>query len=126
MKHTKEQFQSSLDYLRKFRGCQVVAKISSVSRSGMSRRIQFYCIKDNNLVYLTGTIAVILDAPHNDNGILVKGCGMDMIFHTLSNLNYEMARLDTGKNITELLQTKECGERIYDKYFFDANNYRYV
>ena len=46
-----------------------------------------------------------------------------MIFHVLTNLNYHMAKHDTGKTIQELLNTKECGERIYDNYFTDADRY---
>jgi hypothetical protein len=51
---------------------------------------------------------------------------MDMIYSVLSNLNYEMAKRDTGKTIQELLETGECGTHIYDKYFTNANNYKYL
>jgi hypothetical protein len=69
-------------------------------------------------------IATLLEYPYDyDKGLRADGCGMDMIFSVLSNLNYRMATLDTGKTIQELLTTKECGERIYDNYFVDADHY---
>ena len=61
--------------------------VRKVSSSGMSRDIDLYIIKDNELVYLTGYTHVILDYPMSkDRGMKVRGCGMDMVFHCVSSL----------------------------------------
>jgi len=122
MKYTKEEKKQSIEILQKYRGKQVAAIINKVSRSGMSRKIEFYADGYNRIGYY---IARIIDYPYNidKGGITVTGCGMDMIFHVLSNFNYAMATIDTNKTIQELLESKECGERIYDDYFFNADRY---
>lgn len=114
------------ELLEDVRGQKVYCNITRVSRSGMTRKMRFYAInkKDNKLSNITHLIAEIADYKMDKNhDLVVNGCGMDMIFSVLSNFNYAMARIDTGKDIQELLKTKECGERIYDQYFFNANNY---
>ena len=130
IKRTKAEKAVELEKARKiieqFRGKKVYAILNHVSRSGMSRRIEYYCAdKDGEIFRLGYYIAQIADYPYDvdKGGLLVGGCGMDMIFSVLSNFNYAMATHDTGKTIQDLLKTKECGERIYDKYFFNANNY---
>lgn len=122
MRYSKEEKAESYKRLLKYRGKQFACIINSVSRSGMSRRMEFYADGYNRVGY---DIARIVDYSYNidKGGLSVGGCGMDMVFHVLSSLNYAMAILDTGKTLTELLKTKECGEHIYDKYFCNANNY---
>lgn len=107
----------------------IYANITHVSRSGMMRYIKFYARQNNNTRLLTihKHIADLLN--HNcdrDKGIKVGGCGMDMVFSVLSNLNYKMATMDTNKTINKLLEDpkKPCGVRIYDDYFTDAENYQ--
>jgi hypothetical protein len=110
-------------YLVNVRKNTVYATVKSVSRSGMSRRIELYVVNDNKEIIRIGWhIAKILGYKYDANiGMQVNGCGMDMIFHVLSNFNYFAAQRDTGKTLTELLKTGECGTRIYDDYFFDAS-----
>ena len=105
------------------RGKEVGVIITNVSKSGMSRQMKFYADGFQNV---TRAIATITENRYNDkNGTLsVSGCGMDMVFAVLSSLNYKMAQYDTGKTLQELHKTGECGERIYDKYFVNANHYR--
>ena len=85
----------------------VYAIIRSVAPSGMSRRIDFYTIaKDHHdntyseeshaprMQFLTGYIAQVLGyrRDRDKDGILVKGCGMDMAFavtYELSMLLYD-------------------------------------
>ena len=121
MKAKEKEKIEAYEHLKQYRGKEVAVVINSVSRSGMSRRMEFYADGFNRIGY---SIAKFLDYPYNDKGIRVDGCGMDMVFHILSNLNYAMAQRDTGKTIKELLKTGECGKHIYDVYFFNANNYR--
>ncbi len=118
---TKEAQEHAYEVLKKYRGQQIAAVVKSVSQSGMSRRIEFYA---GNYERIGGYIADFLEMSYDpDKGIKIGGCGMDMIFHILSNLNYAMAQKDTGKTLQELLATKECGEHIYDTYFVNANSY---
>lgn len=121
MKYSKKEQESAFEHLKQYKGKEVAVNITSVSRSGMSRTMQFYADGYNRITY---SIAVLLELPHNDKGLKITGCGMDMVFHVLSSLNYEMAKRTTGKNIQELLKTGECGTRIYDDYFFNADRYR--
>lgn len=68
--------------------CFVIVK--SVSSSGMSRVIHFVAITKNGDIYnLDGMIHNITgdNFDRNYNGLRVYGCGMDMIFNTLYNLN---------------------------------------
>ena len=53
-----------------------------VSSSGMFRRISFYAIRRNELVYLDGLIEDLADYKRDkkEQGLRVTGCGMDMGF----------------------------------------------
>jgi hypothetical protein len=115
------------ELLESIRGQKVYCNIKRVSQSGMTRKMSFYAFstKHNELANINYLIAGIAEyGQDKNNDLIVGGCGMDMVFSVLSNFNYAMARLDTGKSIQDLLKTGECGERIYDKYFFNANDYR--
>jgi len=61
--------------------------IVKVSASGMTRKMRFYIIKQNKLVDITDFIAetsnLKLDKDYN---LIIRGCGMDMVFNTLYNL----------------------------------------
>jgi hypothetical protein len=67
--------------------CVVYGLIRDVSRSGMARSIDFFVIADNQLISITYKLHVVLGyrmAKHS--GLYVQGCGMDMIFEVVSNL----------------------------------------
>ena len=67
--------------------------VRHVIASGMSRDIDLYIIKDNQMVYLTGYVSTVLDYPMSKNcGMKVCGCGMDMVFHCVSSLAYAIGR----------------------------------
>lgn len=90
-KQKAESRAESLEYLRKILkpGDTIRSVVRSVSRSGMSRTIDFYLARNGDLVYLTGHMAAVLDEPRNDQGAMkVTGCGMDMCFATVYNLGY--------------------------------------
>jgi hypothetical protein len=93
----------------------IYARIDSVSQSGLSRRILFYRIisdtfneKSENVKYRIQNITCAIgemsktiksgqykqkDKIIAESGLLVRGCGMDMIFHTLYNcMPYEEAK----------------------------------
>ena len=64
---------------------QVYARVESVSRSGMSRTISFYMIEGGELWNITGAIGEVtgLARDRRTGGLRVRGCGMDMVWHTL-------------------------------------------
>jgi hypothetical protein len=125
-KYSKEDIAQAWEIIEQYRGAKLKAEVVSVSRTGMSRRLRFYaaCLDRNgkpNIVDITWLLARLGNYGMNDSGLRVDGCGMDMCFSVISNFNYLAAMHFTGKTIAELLKTKECGEHIYDDYFFDAN-----
>lgn len=72
-------------------GDTVLGLVRQVSRSGMSRQIDFYVSTADGLVYLSGYIARALDYNRTDRGALkVGGCGMDMVFSVVYNLGSAM------------------------------------
>lgn len=85
---------------------KIYAKVNSVSRSGMSRKISFYRVYKNEILNITREIAWLSGnaTPGDyrqgnsqkylvDEGLNVQGCGMDMIFHTLYNcMRYSQAK----------------------------------
>jgi hypothetical protein len=84
----------------------IIADVVSVSKSGISRRIKFYYIKNNKIVRATNAIHFLLNkgSKHiiNDEGLKVSGCGMDMIFHTLYNCLEYKKRDKWGQNYNTL------------------------
>lgn len=63
-------------------GATVLCILRHVSASGMSRRIDLYTIKRNELIYLSAYAADLAgDKLSDKGGIVVGGCGMDMGCH---------------------------------------------
>ena len=124
MKTTKEQKADAYNYLRQYRHKEIAACVKSVSRSGMNRRIEFYAGKFDRIGWYLAQIGEYSYDP--DKGMSVSGCGMDMIFHVISNFNYWAAQYDHKKTLAELTGKggKLEGQRVYDSYFFDANQYK--
>jgi len=75
----------SADVVRKYlpEGSRVRGVVVSVSRSGMSRRIRFYAGSAGDTHDLTYEFAKLTGWSLDDRGLLVQGCGMDMVFHTV-------------------------------------------
>ena len=77
-------------------GDTVYTKICSVSRSGMFRRMDVYVFKDNEPVWLTGSVASVIGARYSMNdrrksaGLGVSGCGMDMGLSVVHELSYAL------------------------------------
>jgi hypothetical protein len=89
-KQTEAERLEALNYLHSVLsdGDTVHCILRHVSASGTSRRIDFYTIKDNNLVFLTGYIGCALGLTHrNKGGLKVLGCGMDVGYHTVYTLS---------------------------------------
>lgn len=79
-------------------GATVYATVRTVSRSGMSRRIDLYTICGDSpadggrpwLACCSGMAARVLGLPCDDNGVRVDGCGMDMRFHLVDCLSHAL------------------------------------
>ena len=82
-------------------GQEIYCIIRHVSKSGMSRHISFFCIVNNEPRFLSGLIADYLDYKMNKyhDALVVGGCGMDMAFAVVYNLN---SKLSHSKNTTYL------------------------
>ena len=71
-------------------GTTVWCVVRSVSRSGMSRRIDCYVIQDGQLLYVSYYVANAIGWSVSDKGILSRGCGMDMGFHLVGTLSHSL------------------------------------
>jgi hypothetical protein len=79
----------------------IIADVVNVSKSGLSRRIKFYYIKNNKIVRATNAISFLLNKGYkyiHNQGLKVSGAGMDMIFHTLYNCIEYKKRDKWGQN----------------------------
>jgi len=136
MKYTKKEIADAYATIEQYRGCNIAAAVNHISRSGMSRRIEFYAIHDNEISRIGYLIARIADYPYDvdKGGIRADGCGMDMRFSILSNFNYKMWDKEVKARFPEIENAfspeaaekmgREKGYRVYDTYFFNANNIR--
>lgn len=135
MKYTKQAITEAWKILEQYRGCKIAASINHVSRSGMSRRIEFYAIKSDDIHRIGYLIARVIGYNHDVDagGICVRGCGMNMVFSVLTNFNYAAWAHDLAEKFPGLdrwsIEAKKAMGRdasynIYDDYFFDANNIR--
>jgi hypothetical protein len=105
--------QDCLRYIE-LSGRHVIAIIKGVSRSGMLRNMDFYCIiplteeeqqrqkRKARTVYLNSYLAKLLNYPRDkQKGTLkIKGCGMDMAFEVVYNLGRVLYPNGDGKTIT--------------------------
>ena len=93
---TKKQIaaQEAIAYLRTIvtPGTTVYTSCPHVARSGMSRHICCYVVKDGGMLRITGYVGIAMDYRRNDRtgGVVVTGCGMDMGFHVVNNLSYTL------------------------------------
>lgn len=85
-------------------GSTIWAKVVRVSSSGMSRNIRLYIVVDNNIIDITYWAAKALEWRYKgdgyNEGIVVSGCGMDMLYHTVYTLSYSIDNaLDSTNHI---------------------------
>lgn len=96
-------------------GSTVYGIVRTVSRSGMSRTIDFFVMptkKGDRPMYLSGYMATLLGYTRDSSGALrVSGCGMDMVFHTVYNLSSVLFAHLKGKDAANLPKVREVIER---------------
>ena len=88
-RYEAQTLESLRNILKK--GDTVYSVLRSVSRSGMSRKIDFYAIGDDKRpIWLTGYMAALRGRDSGggglNGGMRVDGCGMDMGFHEVYSL----------------------------------------
>ncbi len=69
----------------------VYTVLRHVSKSGMTRHIDVYAIRDNKTVYLTPYVSKACGIPRLPAtaslwSLIVRGCGMDMDYHVVYSL----------------------------------------
>jgi len=65
--------------------------VTKLAPSGMSRWIKLYVVVDNQPINITREAAAIFGAPYSyEYGLRVRGTGMDMGFHVVYSLSYEL------------------------------------
>lgn len=128
-KFTQEEKEAALAILKQWRGHRLLAIVNSVSRSGMSRRIEFYGAEKGEISRIGYYMSKILEWPYNvdKGGFLVSGCGMDMIFHTLYSFNAVAWQFMEPEELEKWRAADTSAEdaRIYHKrasdYFFPTD-----
>ena len=99
VKRMTPNMKNGLDHLVALKGKKVWARVNSVSRSGMSRRISLYVVtqrryeKDGKKVHepyiqkIDYWVAQATGRKSNNDGVQIGGCGMDMIFALIESIN---------------------------------------
>lgn len=86
----QERIREATKWLKKLLkpGDTVYTSLLHVSSSGMTRRIQCFVMKVNQPVCISGSVALLTGSKHHDQGgVVVGGCGMDMGFSLVYSLS---------------------------------------
>lgn len=72
----------------------VYCVLRDVSRSGMSRRISFFVLRNNRPRCIDHAVSTLISSASEGrkDGLTVTGCGMDMGFHVVSCLSRALYR----------------------------------
>lgn len=94
MKISKQDREEATASLRELcpEGSKVYCIVRHVSRSGMSRCIDCYVIRDNELIWISGYASKAMGMTLTQNGIRVGGCGMNMCFALVYDLSRTLYR----------------------------------
>ena len=117
--YNKKEVKEAIDKLRSwavftdtrekenYKNIKVWARVNHVTKSGMNRDISFYILtKDDGIKNINDQMFTLLNGykcsfeKYNKiyyAGVRVGGCGMDMIFNSLYNANYEVMAVDGVK-----------------------------
>ena len=90
-KQKNQQSQEAIDYLKEniVANMKIYYLVMRVSKSGMSRRIRFFISIDGEIQDISFFVARSLDYAFKcDEGVLLKGCGMDMGYHVVTQLSH--------------------------------------
>jgi hypothetical protein len=94
MKENEKEKEKAIADLRQWiqEGGTVYTILRHCSRSGLSRSISLFVIKDNQPIELDYWAAKAIDykIDRKNGGLIVTGTGMDMGFHLVYSLSYAM------------------------------------
>jgi hypothetical protein len=80
-----------LELLEKASNKTIYTIVTKVAPSGMSRWLKLYIVADSQPINITREAAAIFGAPYSyEYGLKVRGAGMDMGFHVVYSLSYEL------------------------------------
>jgi hypothetical protein len=86
-----EIYDAQMNAAKNYTAPRIIATIASVSASGMSRKIKFgFVRKTGEFVDVTRLFAELYGSKVRSSysGFQVNGCGMDMLYHALTNIYY--------------------------------------
>lgn len=67
---------------------EIYGTVTSVAKSGMSRKAKFYLVKNESLLNVTPHVAEILGYSINQSGeITLRGCGMNLIEYSVMRVS---------------------------------------
>lgn len=128
MKVAKQETQEAIARLREMikPGDTVWTVLRDVSRSGMSRNIDCYLLRDGDRTWLSRLVARAIGFSFNEKRecLRVGGCGMDMGFHvvsTLSRVLYPGGFECIGKNCPS--NDHSNGDRNHEPHHHAAGDY---
>lgn len=83
-RYTRKDFDRDLGF-KLVPGETIYVIQRSVSKSGMSRKLDLYIMRSGTLLRITWSVAQLLRWSYDKNkdALTVGGCGMDMHFHTV-------------------------------------------
>ena len=87
-----KELQTKFRNRRSDEALTVYHSVTHVSRSGMSRSIKFYIIRDGQPLSIDWLMVASGSGTHDkkNGGIKVHGCGMDMGFNSVYNLSWRL------------------------------------
>lgn len=83
---------------------KIYGNVVSVAKSGMSRKMSFYVVSNNEILNIDYLISQVLDYKQDKQtgAIIKKGCGFDPLFHTVSDLSKVLYDKDYGIKYTNM------------------------
>lgn len=128
MKKSDIEKQEAIESLRNMGikpGDTIFTKMVHRSRSGMSRVIDLFVIKDNEPLRISWSAGILLEGyDKRHEGCKASGCGMDMGFHLVHNLGYVLFPYGfecIGKNCPS--NDHSNGDRNYEPHHHSSGGY---
>jgi hypothetical protein len=102
LEYLREALQAGLNNVRAGDRLRVYVVVTTVARSGMSRRMRFYVNDGRNMIGLTHNVAKVCGWPINDDGARIDGAGMDMRWYAVDVMLHH-AGIGIGANDVEVV-----------------------
>ena len=81
---------------------KIYGNVVSVAKSGMSHKMNYYIVSNNEILDINFLICQVLDYKQDKQtgAIIKKGCGYDPLFHTVYGLSKVLYDKDYGIKYT--------------------------